>query len=103
MIEKDKINKGEKWGYNFSFDAVANRLGSSLNTSLWTVDGGAVTLGTQTQSGNVATVIVNPVREGCAMIKVTATMADETIVIRYIEIKVVDPMCQYHSSYSRYA
>lgn len=86
---KDEIEQ-----YSYSFVKLAGRLGTSVSTADWTTeDSNIITLGTEALSANVATVLITAAATGCAMLKVTATMADGQKFIRQIKINVKELEC----------
>lgn len=93
-VERATQVKGEVNQYDFDFNAIAVRLGTSVSSADWsTEDTSVIGVGTESLSSNVASVDITASEEGCAMLKISATMADSQVFIRYIKIDVIDPKC----------
>ena len=93
-IERSTMQKDELLQYAFDFSVVADKLSTSVSTADWTTeDTSVISLGTEALASNRATVLVTASNKGCAMLKVTATMADTQKVIGKIKIDVSDVKC----------
>lgn len=92
-VVRDQLIKGEINQFSFDFAAAVSRLGTSVSSAAWEADSNSVSLGAESLTSNVASVLITGSSEGCAYAKCTATLADGQKLIRKIHITVVDPDC----------
>lgn len=92
----DEYNQyvGETEIYEVSFDDKAALIDSSVLSVVWAVQEGTATIANEILDTNVAQATIETGTAGCALIKVTATMADgKTIDIKYFKVNATQPAC----------
>ena len=84
--------------YKVDFFLCTNARSTSVSSVTWEDDGSTdLTIANQALSGDVASADVSATSSGYGSLKVTATMADGSKEVQFIEIEIHDP------SWKRYA
>jgi len=84
--------------YKVDFFLCANARSTSVSSVTWEDDGSTdLTIANETLSGDIASADVSSRSSGYGSLKVTATMADGSKEVQFIEIEIHDP------SWKRYA
>ena len=77
--------------FEFIWRPWEDMLGTTLSSVAYETDQGNVTFSGNSVSGSVATIRMTPTQAGDKLIKMTATMADSSTVVRYVLLNVADP------------
>lgn len=90
-LRKRQITKGDVLNFSVDANMWAARDGSSLSSAVWSVvDGDTVSVGADSESGNVSTAAVTGSDGGISLVKVVLTLADSQVGTIYIEFHVMD-------------
>ena len=90
-IAKAEQFKGEVYQYEYEFVNAVGRLGTSVSSADWsTEDTSLITISGEALSSNVASCLITATNTGCAVVKLTATLADTQKIVRFIELTIDD-------------
>lgn len=78
--------EGDALTLTLDMNPEAVRLGTSVSTAVWAVDGGKASLSGESLTTNVATALITTNDDGLSLIKVKITFADGQIINQHIKI-----------------
>jgi hypothetical protein len=93
---KTTIAKGETINLAIDWRSVEKNIGTTVSSSAWESSTTSITLGASTLSGSIATVPVTNANSstGCATLTNTATMADGQVMVRKLQLEIIDDSCE---------
>ena len=91
-IPKITMFKGESYPIKADFRAKAKKIGANATgVSSVAETSGVVTVGAESITGNIASILITADAVGCAVVTSTATTADPYSMVGKVEIEVIDP------------
>ena len=81
--------------YQFVWKPIATSLGTTLSSVAYTTEQSGVTTSSNSVSDSTASIRITPSQDGMKLIKMTATMADASEVVRYVLLTVNEPSLSY--------
>jgi hypothetical protein len=91
VVLRASMVKDSAQSFEFLWGPFAENLGTSLSSVAYDTDQGNVTFSANTVTGDKADITVKPTQAGTKLVKMTATMADDSVAIRYMLLNVDDP------------
>lgn len=88
-IHSVRLHEDEAVKLAVDFNYWAAREGGALSSAVWTVKAGNITIGSDTEAGNVSTALVTVTNTGNALIEVKGTLdsaGGSQIGVQFIEI-----------------
>lgn len=81
--------------YQFVWKPLATSLGTTVSSVAYTTDESGVAFSANSVTDSTASIRITPSQEGSKLIKMTATMADASVAVRYTLLSVSDPQLAY--------
>ena len=86
-------NKGAATNYEVDYNVLIGRLGTTITGVTWTVDSGTATISGEVLASGIASALITTGSEGCALIKLSAVLADGQTDIFFFKVDTSDPVC----------